>query len=127
MDRDEVPDQIEVLGIEMLARHGVYEEERKEGRLFRVDVVATLGERLRGFDSDRLEDTVDYTQLAEVVHEVLSGPPCQLVEHLAERIASGCLRVPKVVVVDVRLRKRALGVAGGPEWVGVRIVRRRAP
>lgn len=118
-------DRLEVLGIEMLARHGVFDEERAQGRRFRVDVVATLGTRLRAFSSDQLGDTVDYGRIATIVHEVLSGPACHLVERLAERIAERSLQLPSVVRVEVVVHKHAHDVPGDPQWVGVRIVRVR--
>jgi len=123
MSDHDAGDQIHVLGIERVASHGVYSEEREEGRLFRVDVIATLRAGLRAFTSDRLGDTVNYEHIASVVDGVLGGPPAHLVEHLAEEVAKRCLRLEGVTRVQVTIHKRATGVAGSPKWVGVRIHR----
>jgi FolB domain-containing protein len=73
--------------------------------------------------SDRLEDTVDYGQLAARVTALLEGSSFQLLEALAQAVASLCLRDPRVARVEVEARKpRAVPLAA---CAGVRLVRER--
>jgi dihydroneopterin aldolase len=104
--------------------HGVYEEERREGRRFRVDLEVTLGQgRLSG--ADQLETTVDYRGLAQAVLDVAQGPSHHLIETLAEDMAALILERHPVAEVSLTLRKFADGVPGEPECVGVSIHRTR--
>lgn len=117
--------EIQVLGLEFWGKHGVFDEERSEGRHFQIDLFARV-DRLPGFETDELEDTVDYRRLAGLVTEVIEGESVRLVEHLADRIVRRCLRLEHVRCVEVAVRKRATGVPGSPRWVGVRLCRNRS-
>ena len=55
--------KVELRGLHVFGYHGVEEEEQRLGQLFLFDVELEVGER--GAD-DRLEDAVDYTQVAAV-------------------------------------------------------------
>ena len=118
-------DRVFVLGLRRLARHGVYDEERADGRWFEVDVTAHLSLAAAGA-SDALVDALDYRDLAHAALAVLDGPSASLVEHLADRIAGEVLtRYGAVSRVDVTVRKTATGVPGDPPVVGVAISRYR--
>lgn len=119
-------DTIFIRNLETVARHGVYDEERAEGRMFSVDVEVDLPTTGVAGQSDALAETVDYRDIAACVCDVLAGPSVHLIERLAEEICDAVLvRIPRVVCVRIELRKRATGVPGAPEWVGLRIARRR--
>ena len=107
------------------APHGVYEEERREGRHFRVDIEAVVDDESSAA-SDELEETLDYRRLAEIVDDVMGGASRYLVEKLAgEMISQTLSEHPSVQRVTVRIRKRAPDVIGEPKWVGVELTRRR--
>jgi 7,8-dihydroneopterin aldolase/epimerase/oxygenase len=111
--------------VEFQGLHGVYEEERREGRRFQVDLEVLLGDS-KATSSDVLEETLDYRALAEVVWEVAQGPSRFLVEKLAGEILEETLaRHPEVEEATVEVRKRAPDVVGEPRWVGVRLTRAR--
>ena len=57
--------------IRIFAYHGLYPEEQNSGNHFRVDLTVDTGDRPLS-ESDRIEDTVDYTVLYKVVEEVMS-------------------------------------------------------
>ncbi len=118
----EACNELHVRRIEFVGHHGVGEQERAEGRRFRVDAVVTIGD-VRGFSSDRIGDTVDYRKIAAIIVDEGQKGSCHLVEHLSERIATRCLALANVLAVDLTVYKHAPDVVGGPEWVGVRIVR----
>jgi len=112
-------------GLTVVGKHGVNAHERDEGRLFQIDLEAHVA-ALPGFTTDRLHDTLDYQRLAQIIVDVASGTPLNLVEHLAERIAQRCLALPEVHSLRLRVRKKATGVVGNPDWVGVEIFRQGA-
>ena len=58
---------VELRGLELHGHHGVYEDERTDGQLFLYDVELEVGEE-RGAN-DRLEDAVDYTEVAAAVRD----------------------------------------------------------
>jgi dihydroneopterin aldolase len=118
--------QIFVEGLEFRGAHGVYPEERRQGRRFRADVRVEV-DAGHAADSDDLGDTLDYRDLAEIVLEHGDGPSCHLIERLAEQIVDTILeRHASVEHVWLTLRKYADGVPGEPECVGVRLERARA-
>ncbi|TVR01735.1 MAG: dihydroneopterin aldolase [Deltaproteobacteria bacterium] len=118
-------DTILVHNLEFVGHHGVYDEERHEGRRFAVDIAAHVETRGAG-SSDRLGDTVDYRDLARIVLEVADGPSRHLIETLAEESCTRILdELPSVRQVELTIRKYATGVPGDPDWVGLRILRCR--
>jgi dihydroneopterin aldolase len=118
-------DLIFVRGLQFRAPHGVYAEERVEGRDFEVELEAEVSLTAPG-TSDALADTVDYRDLSAAAVEVFGGPSVSLVEHLAARVCELVLsRHGAVERVTVTVSKRATGVPGDPARVGVRISRDR--
>ncbi|NNU26061.1 2-amino-4-hydroxy-6-hydroxymethyldihydropteridine diphosphokinase [Isoptericola sediminis] len=103
-------DQIRLTGVTATGHHGVLPEERAEGQTFRADVVLHLDVRAAA-GADDLAATVSYAEVAEDVHDVLCGPPVDLVETLAERIAAVVLEHPAVQAVDVRVHKPEAPIA----------------
>ncbi|TXD35689.1 dihydroneopterin aldolase [Lujinxingia vulgaris] len=113
-------------GIAFDGKHGVYEEERRDGRHFEVDVEVSLSDASSA-ESDELNETLDYRHLAEIVVEVAQGPSRYLVEKLAGEVVRLVLeRHAQVEEVCVEVRKIAPDVAGSPAWVGARLQRRRS-
>jgi 7,8-dihydroneopterin aldolase/epimerase/oxygenase len=111
--------------LEFVGAHGVYDEERAEGRRFVVDLWAEVS-GLDGGVTDELEHTLDYRALAEVVLSVGRGPSCALVERMAsEMLARTFALDAHVARAGVTIRKHATGVPGDPGCVGVELVRSR--
>ncbi len=97
-------DQIRLVGVSATGYHGVFEHERREGQTFVVDVVVHLDTR-RAAARDDLEHTLDYGALAQQVVAVIEGPPADLIETVAERIAATVLADGSVAAVDVAVHK----------------------
>jgi len=97
-------DRISLTGITGLGHHGVLAHERAFGQRFVVDVTLELDLAAAGA-SDELSRTVDYGQLAHRVHEAIVSEPVDLIETLAERIASVCLGEGAVDRVTVTVHK----------------------
>jgi 7,8-dihydroneopterin aldolase/epimerase/oxygenase len=97
-------DRITITGIEAFGHHGVLAHEREFGQRFVVDVA--LGVDLSAAAvSDDLADTVDYGALAGDVAAIIAGEPADLIETVAERIATRCLVDERVSAVEVTVHK----------------------
>lgn len=103
-------DQIRLTGIAATGFHGVLDEERRTGQPFVADVVLHLDTR-RAAARDDLAYTVDYGEMARLVHAVLAGDPAALIETVAERIAATALAHPGVGAVDVLVHKPRAPIA----------------
>jgi dihydroneopterin aldolase len=79
-------DQINITGIKAFGYHGVLPHEAIEGQEFIVDLLINLDLQAAS-RSDELTDTVNYADLAQIVHENIVGERVQLIERLAGRIA----------------------------------------
>lgn len=75
---------VEVNGIKLYAYHGCLPEEGKIGGHYTVDVSIST-DFSSSFDSDDLNDTVDYVDINKIVKEEMSQRS-KLIEHVAKRI-----------------------------------------
>lgn len=96
--------RIDLKGIEVLAKHGVFAEEKTAEQPFVIDllIVTDFGPAA---DSDQLEDTLDYGSVAQMVHNLVRFESHQLIEKLADRIATEILKDEKVLTVTVTVHK----------------------
>lgn len=103
-----VSDAIELRGLRVLGRHGVLGEEHERDQPFEVDLDLEVDLRTAG-RTDDLADTVDYGAVATAAAGVVAGEHCELLEHLAERVAAAALAAaaggPPVLAVGVTVRK----------------------
>ena len=98
-------DRILLDGMVFYGRHGTLPAERELGQPFLVDVELRLDLRPAGL-SDDLARTVDYGQVHRLVREIVEGPPVNLTETVAERIATAILEDhPPVEAVRVKVAK----------------------
>ena len=99
---------VELDSLEVFGRHGVLDEERREGQIFLYDVRLEVPDAAL---SDRIEDAVDYRLVAECVREVSESRDFRLLEALAAAVADALLARFEVERVRVRVRKpRPAGV-----------------
>jgi dihydroneopterin aldolase len=107
-----------------MGTHGVLEAERRSAQPFEVDLDIDLDMAAAG-RSDVLSDTVDYGAVSEAVASVVAGPHADLMEHLAERIATAVLAVAgaRARSVTVTLRKLRPPVPVDLASAAVRITR----
>ncbi|SEK44931.1 dihydroneopterin aldolase [Blastococcus sp. DSM 46786] len=119
------PDRITVRGVRAHAHHGVYDFERERGQVFRVDAVLELDTSAAAADDD-LARTVNYADLAQQLHHVLSGEPVHLLETLAQRLADVCLADELVDAVEITVHKPEAELGVPFDDVAVTIRRERA-
>ena len=98
-------DCIIIQGIRFHGRHGVSEEERQVGGHYEVDVTLSCSLEDAG-KSDALEDTIDYASVVEIIINIGTQRSFQLIEALAETIASEILN--QFAVESVRLTVKKL-------------------
>ena len=111
---------IELEGMRFHAYHGCLEKERLEGNLFIVDFKGELNIR-KASESDRLEDTVNYAQIYDIVKEEMETPS-DLLEHVAGRIARRIsAELPEFLSFSVKVSKRMPPVDGHVEWSRVTV------
>ena len=97
--------EIGLKDIKFFAKHGVYEEERKRGTQFAVDLHMEV-KAPEAAASDDLSHTLDYQDAYKLVLEI-STQRVQLLETIAHNIASSILdRFPAVMSARVRVKKR---------------------
>jgi len=121
-------DTIELSGLTFYGYHGAFDEERRLGQRFTVRL--RLGLDLAGAGHmDDLTQTVNYAAVAEVVKEVVEGPPFRLIEALGETIAAAVLgQFPLLAQVEVRVEKPAAPISAAPTaQVAVSLTRHRPP
>jgi 7,8-dihydroneopterin aldolase/epimerase/oxygenase len=93
---------VEVRDLRVFGHHGVHEDERERGQDFVFDVELEVGKR---GTSDRLEDAVDYTEVARAVQEVSDERQFALLEALATAVADELERRFSPERVRVAIRK----------------------
>ena len=111
---------VEVRDLRVFGHHGVHEEERGRGQDFVFDVELAVGAR---GTSDRLEDAVDYVEVAHAVQEVSAARQFALLEALAAAVADELERRFSPERVCVRIRKPAVRPAGLEGTVAVAVER----
>ena len=114
---------IELVGLELHGYHGVNEDERRDGQPFVFDVWLEVPDGTGA--SDRIEDTVDYREVAALVREVSDGRKFQLLEALAATLAETLLARFPADVARVRVSKPQVKLDPPVELSAVTVERRR--
>lgn len=117
-------DRLSVLGIEARGHHGVFDFERREGQIFKVDLVLGVDTRPAA-RSDDLQDTVDYGTLVAAVVKAVENDPVDLIETLAQRIADVCLSDIRVNWAEVTVHKPDAPIEATFQDVALTITRSR--
>lgn len=117
-------DEIQLTGLTVFGRHGVFAHEREDGQDFVIDLRLHLTVA-DAAASDDVADTVHYGELAEKVAAVVAGEPVNLIETLAERIADVALEDHRVQRVAVTVHKPHAPIALTFSDVAVTVHRER--
>jgi len=103
------------------ARHGATAAERRSLRRFEVDIeIDAPLEKAQA--TDRLTDTIDYRQVAEIIVGIGTGETHRLLEALARRMIDAL--AAKLPTVTLRLELRKLNppdCPGQPAYAAVRM------
>jgi dihydroneopterin aldolase len=105
---------VELHGLEIFGRHGATDEERERGQTFVYDVELEVSDAAL---SDRLEDAVDYEEVAACIRELSDARQFTLLEALAAAAAGEIVARFPVARARVRVRKPEVRPAGlDVEW-----------
>jgi dihydroneopterin aldolase len=103
---------VEVHGLELFGRHGVNDDERRDGQTFLFDVMLEVNEPME----DAIDATVDYRKVRDIIRSVNEAESYRLLETLAAAAADALNA--ELPVKKVRVSVRKTGVAWA-EWTGV--------
>ena len=118
-------DKIFLKGMAFYGHHGVSPHEKALGQRFIVDVTLECDARAAG-RSDHLADAVDYVPAYEIIKTVIEGESKDLIESVAEEIASKILDKLDVSAVRVTVKKPEVAIKGSIlSYAGLEIYRRR--
>jgi dihydroneopterin aldolase len=120
-------DTIFITGLVVHARHGVMKHETEVGQRFVIDLelFSDLQEASR---SDRLADTVSYSQVVATATAAFKNSNYRLLERAAGAVADAILAAfPRVRAVKVTVHKPHAPIAEIFEDVGVVLTRNRHP
>lgn len=117
--------EIAIDGLQIYGYHGVLPEEKSLGQVFRFDLRLTM-DACAGVSSDQVGDTVDYTEVIDVVTEIAGCRSYNLLERLAGAITDALLERFPVDAVWVRVTKPHPPIPCSLVGVGVSLERRRA-
>lgn len=97
-------DRIELRGLKVRGRHGVFEHERLHGQDFVIDITVWI-DLARAAASDELADTYDYGALAQLAYDIVGGTPRNLIETVGADIAEQVITDERVHAVEVTVHK----------------------
>lgn len=117
-------DQIRLTGVRAVGKHGVLDFEHEREQTFVVDTTLFLDLAPAGH-SDDLHDTVDYGAIAKGIVAIIEGDHVDLIEKLADRIASMILEYPAVARTQVTVHKPSAPIVVPFDDVSVTVERSR--
>jgi len=120
-------DTIFITGVVVHARHGVMEHETEVGQRFVIDLelFSDLSDASR---SDRLADTVSYSQVVSTATAAFKNANYKLLERAAGAVADAILAAfPRIRAVKITVHKPHAPIAEIFEDVGVVLTRNRHP
>jgi len=113
---------VELAGLEIPGRHGVEDWEREQEQPFVYDLELELKEPA----SDRIEETVDYREVVELVRAVSESRQFQLLESIAAAVADALLDRFPLERARVRVRKPQVQLRVPVEHTAASVERSRA-
>jgi 7,8-dihydroneopterin aldolase/epimerase/oxygenase len=111
-----------VRDLEVLARIGIYEQEKTAAQRIIVNIDLSV-EESPGPMPDDIGHVVSYEIIVKKVEQIIADGHVGLVETLCEKIAAACLRDKRVVAARVRVEKP--DIIANARSVGVEIERGR--
>lgn len=115
---------IELREVHLYAHHGVMPQEREIGAWFTIDIKLDIAS-CSGAESDRIDGTVNYADVYEVVCEEMKVP-ANLLENVCNRISRKLYdRFGQVVAVEITLCKDTPPMGGDRLKAAVTLSSRR--
>lgn len=102
--------------------HGVSAAERQTGRRFEVDVELSI-DLNKAAQTDKLKDTINYTEVYNTVQELVMQNKFALLETIAIRLADEIIKKFRPKDVTVRVRKKIPPIPGNLDDIEVEVKR----
>lgn len=97
---------IHIEAMRIHAFHGVMEQERVVGNDYLIDVSIDYP-WTKAAETDRVEDTMSYADLADIIRDVMSVPS-SLLENVAKRMADAITAAfPQTTAIHIKITKLA--------------------
>ena len=103
-----MPLTIQVKGINVFGTHGVYEQEKKKGQEFRIDLQIELRENILNFEnykSESFNNSVNYENLVNEVINVSDNNSFDLIETFAYEILNSLRKYNNISKATVTIHK----------------------
>ncbi len=103
-----MPLTIQVKGINIYGTHGVYEQEKKKGQEFRIDLQIELRENILNFEnykSESFDNSVNYENLVNEVINVSDNNSFDLIETFAYEILNSLRKYNNISKATVTIHK----------------------
>jgi dihydroneopterin aldolase len=113
---------VELAGLELAGRHGVEDWEREQEQPYLYDLELEFAEPA----TDRIEETVDYREVVELVRAVSESRQFQLLESIAAAVADALLERFPLERARVRVRKPQVQLGVPVEHTAASVERSRA-
>ncbi|MFC6352981.1 dihydroneopterin aldolase [Rothia nasimurium] len=97
-------DRITLTGVGSVGYHGVLDSEKQTGQPFFVDITM-FTDFTQAAATDNVAHTVNYAEVAEVIREIVTGESLDLIETLAEHIATAVLEKFPLLAVELTVHK----------------------
>ncbi len=111
--------KILIKNFNLFGYHGVREEEKRNGQNFRFNIEVSLG-RDNLIRNDCLEDTLNYSEIINIIKDINNQNRFNLLETLSKTIAGRIMEMsPMIGKVKVRVEKTAPPIKDNLESVGV--------
>ena len=115
---------IDLEGMVFHSYHGCLEHEKREGNHFEVDFKGVT-DMTAAASSDRLEDTIDYGRIYNIIAAEMEQPS-ELLEHVCARIVTAISEAePGLEEFEVRVSKKNPPVSGPARWSRVTIKQKK--
>ncbi len=117
-------DRIRLVNMTFYGYHGVSAAEKETGRRFEVDCELKVDLAEAG-KTDRLNYTIDYSAVYDLIADVVQNTSYSLLEGLAGHLASRLLDDFPAVEVMIRVRKMTPPINGLVDYIEVELIRRQ--
>ncbi len=102
-----MPLTINIKGINVFGNHGVYNQEKKEGQEFKVDIKIEMKENLNfeNYKSESFDNTVNYENLINDVNNISASNSFDLIETFAYEILNTFKKYENISKATVTVHK----------------------
>lgn len=117
-------DKIKIEGLHIYAHHGVHDYEKENGQNFYINATLEVDTYLAG-KSDKLDETVSYSDVAKYIYEVFTAEKYDLIETAAAVVAeSVLLKFDKIAAISIEVKKPEAPIGLEFDSVSVDITRK---